>query len=400
MRTVIIVSSLVDITIKERQHDTKFYIFKTLEELDKYTFTTPIRADILYFTRDVIPLVNSSLNYMVTLLNRVFLKVDEVTYITEENSEELKSIKFLIDVNGYTNWNVVQGVLTREFVSNVITGEGRSDNTEVRRKAVYRVSREEYVSHKSKHTDLLSTERYKDDDERIAEMPDEVIPVYVPPERVCTCECYDIIGESNMERTVFAFIVAQYLAHTGKTLILERDVEYHRLGDIVTKSGVECDIFYVDDILAEPFKVINRIRESSSKMICCICKSRVEYSYSFIFNLLFNNLSDCLTNIIREGDFGEEPTETFYWIIFNNTMPSLLKMCELVDNSTLSYAKFVAIHTPYISEVRLPNAEIVEKILTDVLNDSVGDVNVVGITSLKLNNGDSMYDIRKILQRR
>jgi len=41
-QTVIVISKLVDSTLAERQRDTEFLIFKTLEELDEYSRKIPI----------------------------------------------------------------------------------------------------------------------------------------------------------------------------------------------------------------------------------------------------------------------------------------------------------------------------------------------------------------------
>lgn len=75
---MVVVSSYIDATIKEQQKDITFYLFKTLEELDEYIQKTPIRADTLFFSRDAIPLANTSLNYLVAILERVFFKVDPI----------------------------------------------------------------------------------------------------------------------------------------------------------------------------------------------------------------------------------------------------------------------------------------------------------------------------------
>ena len=139
MKSIVVLSGLVDSTLKEYQKDVTFFIFKTLEELDEYVTHTPIRAETLFFTRDAIPQVNTSLNYLVNILDRVFFKVDNVIYITEPDSPELKSIDFLIKDIGMSNWEVITGALTREYVTNVINGSARDDFTNTKRKAVYRV---------------------------------------------------------------------------------------------------------------------------------------------------------------------------------------------------------------------------------------------------------------------
>jgi len=397
-KSVVVVSGYVDTTLREQQKDVNFYIFKTLEELDKFVERTPIRAETLYFSRDTIPLVNTSLNYLVSILEKVFFRVDDVVYITEQGSEEIDSIKFLVQSKSYDNWEIIQGALTREYITGVINGSARSDFTNIKRKAVYRIPKASYVKQKSRNTSLLEEERYKDDDEQIQEMPDEKMPVYVPTDKEQTCFVYDLLGDDYCdERTMFAFILGQYLSTKGKTLLLERDYRYHRLGEFVTKSGVECDIFYVDDLYANPMRVLDNVRHAKNKLIVFLCKRKFNYDYSFVFNILYNNLIDCLSFAIREGTFGEEPTESEYIVVFPNTMCGTLTMCDKVNLNFLPYTHFVAVNTDSMRELRLPTNASLKAILEDVLNSrDINNVELVAIQSLVMGH-DSHYDLMSVL---
>lgn len=396
-KTVVVVSSYVDNTIKEMQRDVTFHILRTLEELDKYIETRPIRAQTLFISRDAIPLVNTSLSFLVSLLGVVFFKVDNVVYVTEPGSPEIESIKFLVTSRGFDNWEIIQGALTREYMTGVVTGTARNDLTSVRRKAVYRIPKDEYIRSKSRHSDLLEEERYKDDDESIQEMPDEKLPIFIPPDKDLVCQCYDIVGDDIEERTLFIYIMGQYLATHGKTLLLERDWKYHRLGEYVTKSGVDCGIFYVDDLFSEPQNVLDRIIHDPHKLIVVLNKRRLEYSYSFIFNLLYNNLYNYLAYVVREDSYGEEPTESPYTVVFPNTMCGILEMCDAVNMNFLKHTKFVAIHTHTLNELRVPTREAVSAVIEDVLNETdIRPVELLSIGSLTM-GVDSDYDLRSVL---
>lgn len=396
-KTIVVISGYIDNTIREYQKDVTFYLFKTLEELDTYIARTPIRADTLFFSKDVIPLVNTSLNYLVAMLDKVFFKVDNIVYITEPGSTEIESIKFLVKNKGFDNWEIVQGALTREYITSVINGSARNDFSGTRRKVVYRVPKSLYIKEHTRNSELLESERYKDDDEAIQEMPDEKLPVYIPPEQEQTCTCYDIVGEDGMERTLFVYIMGQYLATHGKTLLLERDWKYHRLGEFVTKSGVECEVQYVEDLYANPAGVIDTIRSTSHKLIVVLARRKFEYNYSFIFNLLYNNLIDNLTYAVREDSYGEEPTESKYTVVFPNTMCGVLNMCENVNMNFIPYTKFVAIHMCTLNEMRLPTRESILPVIQDVLNNTeIQDVELLAISSLVM-GVDSVYDLRSVL---
>lgn len=397
MKSIVVLSGLVDSTLKEYQKDVTFFIFKTLEELDEYVTHTPIRAETLFFTRDTIPQVNTSLNYLVNILDRVFFKVDNVIYITEPDSPELKSIDFLIKDIGMSNWEVITGALTREYVTNVINGSARDDFTNTKRKAVYRVPKEAYVRERSKQSELMEAEKYPDDDEILKEMPNEKIPVYIPPERGSICQMYDIVGDDVIERTLFSFIIAQYLATKGKTLILERDWEFHSLGECVTKSGVKCGIFYVDDILSDPLNTIEKIRDCNEKLVAVLCKRKFQYNYSFVFNLLHSRLLDYFVYAVREDVFGEEPTEGRYSVVFPNTMMGVLSMCKNINMNFIRYTKFIGVHMDTLKELRLPTTEAISAIIEDVLNThDIQNVELVSISSLIMGI-ESNYDLRSVL---
>lgn len=397
MKSIVVLSGLVDSTLKEYQKDVTFFIFKTLEELDEYVTHTPIRAETLFFTRDAIPQVNTSLNYLVNILDRVFFKVDNVIYITEPDSPELKSIDFLIKDIGMSNWEVITGALTREYVTNVINGSARDDFTNTKRKAVYRVPKEAYVRERSKQSELMEAEKYPDDDEILKEMPNEKIPVYIPPERGSICQMYDIVGDDAIERTLFSFIIAQYLATKGKTLILERDWEFHSLGECVTKSGVKCGIFYVDDILSDPLNTIEKIRDCNEKLVAVLCKRKFQYNYSFIFNLLHSRLLDYFVYAVREDVFGEEPTEGRYSVVFPNTMMGVLSMCKNINMNFIRYTKFIGVHMDTLKELRLPTTEAISAIIEDVLNThDIQNVELISISSLIMGI-ESNYDLRSVL---
>lgn len=397
MKSIVVLSGLVDSTLKEYQKDVTFFIFKTLEELDEYVTHTPIRAETLFFTRDAIPQVNTSLNYLVNILDRVFFKVDNVIYITEPDSPELKSIDFLIKDIGMSNWEVITGALTREYVTNVINGSARDDFTNTKRKAVYRVPKEAYVRERSKQSELMEAEKYPDDDEILKEMPNEKIPVYIPPERGSICQMYDIVGDDAIERTLFSFIIAQYLATKGKTLILERDWEFHSLGECVTKSGVKCGIFYVDDILSDPLNTIEKIRDCNEKLVAVLCKRKFQYNYSFVFNLLHSRLLDYFVYAVREDVFGEEPTEGRYSVVFPNTMMGVLSMCKNINMNFIRYTKFIGVHMDTLKELRLPTTEAISAIIEDVLNThDIQNVELVSISSLIMGI-ESNYDLRSVL---
>lgn len=398
-KTIVIVSSLVDSTIREYQADVTFHLFKTLDELDAYVETSPLRASELFLTKEVLPNVNTSLNYFIQMLENPFLKVDKITYITEVDSPEIASVNYIIEQKKYNNWEIVEGHLTREYVAGIINGNLRNEVLNPKRKAVYRMPRETYLKERLKNRDYLE-EEYLDDEKQLRGIPDitQVSDTVTDSSRIC--EIHNVVGNDCDERTAFAFLLAQYMSFSGKTLILERDVRYHRLTEFVTKSGVEgIMLVEVSELLENPVKVIERIRASSSKLIVVGSIEYVEYTYSFILSILYNNLLRDIRYLVQEMDYAEAPTTEHYICAFPATIIGILSMCDGIDPATLNNAQFVGIDMNQLPTLLIGNSQAVKLIMEDVLERPNLPVQLIRIQSLKI-GGDSKYDLRSIIENR
>lgn len=396
-KTIVVISSLIDSTIREYQTDVNFILFNTIDDLDKYIKTTPLRADSLFFTRDTIPYENTSLNYFATMLENPFLAVDKIIYITEKNSKELASVRYITTVKGFANWEIIEGFLTRQYVSGIINGTLRTDTMSARRKAVYRVPREAYINNRIKSTDSLESS-YIDDEKYFQNIPDETPTVETPPERESDCEIIHVVGDDCDERTIFAFLIAQYLSFRGKTLIIERDIEYHLLSEYVTKSKVDAYILEMEDVLQNPTKAIENIKRSSSQLICVVSTSRIRYSYAFIVNVLYNNLVSSVHYLVREDTFEEVPNTSPYVVAVPTTLPGILQACERIDPVFAHYANFVGINLKSLPEIRLNNSKAMGTIISDILGVEKVNSIILNVSTLKI-GGESGYDLGSILRK-
>lgn len=396
-KTVVVVSSYVDSTIKEYNIDTKFHLFRTLDELDGYVEMTPLRADEIFLTREVFPNVNTSLNYFASMLENPFLHIDKVTYITDVGSQEIASINYIIEAKKYKNWEIVEGHLTREFVAGIINGTGRTEVMNPKRKAVYRQPKEVYLRERLKNKDSLD-EEYKDDNKELSGIPDVRFPEESYAEKDAICEIIKVVGDDCDERTVFAFLLAQYVAFSGKTLILESDKVYHKLTEYATKASPDfMDIVEISELISSPAETIQRIRSSTAKLVCVGCIEQVDYTYSFILNLLYNNLISDVRYIVSEMSFDECPSTEKYILTFPASVIGVLKMTERLDISTLHNATLVGVDINQLPEIVIDNTQIVQTILQDVLELGNLNVQLVNVQSLKI-GGNSTYDLRSILE--
>lgn len=395
-KSVIIVSSYIDSTIREYQVDVTFHLFKTLDELGNYVETTPLRANELFMTKEVLPNVNTSLNYFTQMLENPFLRVEQITYITEISSPEIASVKYIIDQKKYTNWEIIEGHLTREYVANIVNGTLRNDVVNPKRKAVYRVPRETYLRERLRNKESLEDE-YTDDERNLAGIPNMTVPEEPIIDHTPICEIYKVCGEDIAERTIFAFLTAQYLSFSGKTLILERDTKYHRLTEYVTKTNLP-SLMLVEaaELINSPATTIEKIRQSGAKLIVVGAVERVEYRYNFLLNILYNNLMSDIKYLVQELDFEEAPTTEKYTAVFPSTVIGILHMAECMDVTTVHNAHFVGMNINQLSELLIPNSKSVSTIIKDVLEIADADVQIISVNSLKI-GGDSTYDLRSII---
>ena len=117
-KTIVVVSGLVDATIKEYQPDKDFKIFRNVEDLGEYLETNPIRAELLFFTQDVTGTApGSTFTYLKDIVTQNdYISVDRVIYITEDDAPELSSLRYLMDTYELDNWEIIQGKLHRSFI--------------------------------------------------------------------------------------------------------------------------------------------------------------------------------------------------------------------------------------------------------------------------------------------
>lgn len=394
-KTVIVLSGYVDSTIKEYQPDVEFLLFRTISDLSSYIEMSAVRADTLYITKDVITeiAVTTSLTQIMELLNNPFLRVENVEYITEKNSPEIATIKFMEESVGLKPWKITEGSLTREYITSLINGILKEDSFSPNRKVIYRMPREAYYRERREERKILE-EDYETDEDYLADIPDEEPPTEILPDKIEPCAIKYVVGIDCMERTVLAFLCAQYMSLSGKTVILEKDIEYHRLTELVTKSGVDCEIILMSDILSNTEIMLNKIRTTDKSLICILTVERIKYSYSFMANLFINSLMEDISYFIQELDLNEVPSHVKSTIAIPSNMLGILQTVEKVDRSYIHDSVVVGISLGYLPEIDIQSTEGFSNILKDILTLENLTTSVVTVSTLRL-SGEA-YDLNKI----
>ena len=394
-KTMIIISGLVDATIREYQPDVDFKMFRTVDSLANYLTKNPIRANTLFFTRDVLGGVNATLSSLRKLLqDDDYLVVDKVVYITETNSEELNNVRYLIDEFNLENWQIIEGSMSRAFITEVINGTFRGDNFNAKHKSVYRRPRADYVKQQLKNKDSLA-EAYPDDDNDLSDIPDEEIPVAPLPEGKPVLRRTYIAGNESRERTAFALLAAQYISMSEKVIIIESDPKYHLLTEFVTKAAIDCTMVTMTDIYEDASTAIENIRNADHNLIVIGAIDRIDFSYEYITNMLYYNLIDDIPNMIVEVDLSEMPEQTPVVVVTPSTITGLLNTAEHVDKSYVKNCNFVAVSLKDLPETHVDSGVVLSSICNDILSTSGIICPVVTMSSLRLNG--QAYDLGTLL---
>lgn len=394
-KTVVIVSGQVDATIKEYQRDVDFRIFRTIEELGNYLDRNPIRAQTLFFTKDTVGGVNSTLSYLRKLVTENdYFTVDQVVYITENDSEELESIEYLIDEFHLDNWDIITGSMSRVFIQEVINGTFRGEKVNLRRRAVYRRPRADYVKQQLKNHDSLE-EEYIDDEQDLGDIPDEEVPTLETPKHVEHLQYVYIAGLEGYERSVFTFLAAQYLSLQHRVILVESDPEYHTITEFVTKSQVDALHISMTMLYENPMEMVQAIRDSDKNLIIVESIDRIDFDYKFICSLLYYNLMDDVSYMLAEIELGEITSNMTVTVTVPSTVIGTLHTGELIDKSLVPNCRFVGVNLKHLPEIHVNSGVVMSTLLSDILSTNDIICPVVTVSSLSLNS--TAYDLGGIL---
>lgn len=395
-KTLIVVSNMVDATIKEYQPDVDFKLFENLDALSQYLEHNPIRASILFITQECVSAApTTSFSFLKDLTEyNDYLAVDRVIYLTTPDAEEIPAFDYLKNEMSLDNWELMTGDMTHLFVQEVINGTYRSDEQSVQHKAVIRRPRADYVADKIKHSESLE-EKYPDDETDLGGIPDEELPEVEIEVRDRLLRRLYISGLKGKARTAFSLIAAQYLALSAKVLIIESDVDYHLLTEFVTKSEIKCAKVSMTDLYQNPKQAIDNMRKAKENLVVLTCIDRIDFSYNYVETLLYYNLTRDFDFIIIESEIDEVPHAVDFTCVVESTITSILETGEKLDKSAVRYAKFVGVDMGDLKETHVSSGTVMAEILQDILTEGNIVCPVIKLSSLRL--GDSSYDLAAVI---
>jgi hypothetical protein len=394
-----VVSNDVDDSIKSQAASYDITIFKSFLEFEKYANETPVVLESLIISANELPFNGTNMNRLLSILSSPFMEISgTVTYLIDYNVK-LENVNAFLEMRGISNWAIYQGVISLKFITDIVTGAGRTSAEGQNEVITYRVRASDYIKQQNQLKYENDENKYYTDEDELSDIPDVEEPVEIAPAEEFDTTINYIVGDDILSRALMSFFVAQYLALREKTVIVERDYEYHTLSEIVTKSGVDCEFIPIDDFLDDVGSTLVKITSSLKSLVVIGCHNRRTYDYNFILDLLESNLNGEVPHIIRECNIEEIPYGKSYTIVVNNTVPAVLKCCNTISAEiNPERVTFIGMQTANLGPMNLTSEEM-KSIIEIVLNINNVAAQVVHVNGIVLKKEEVVYDILRVLNR-
>lgn len=394
-----IVASNVDESIKSQTVVYDVTLFKTFVELEEYINNTPCVVDTIIITETDLQFNNVNMARLIDMLSSPFLKLTGKMVYLIGNELPIDEVTSFIETNEISQWQVYQGDLSPRFITGIVSGEGRETEIKETEVYTYRMRASDYIKYKQQQGYEDNERHYMTDEDLLAGIPDEVMPEMVTPQFDFKHKTYYIVGECGIERTLFTFVLAQYLSLEAKTLIVESDVRYHTLSDMVTKSGIKCELFKIEDLYRDAKRVLNKIKNSTEKLIVLTATERIEYDYSFVMDIVVSNTVGFIANFIQECSYNDAPYGRSYTIVCKNTVPEVLKCINSLKYDTPEdLVTFVGLQLNNVGPVNINTSEF-KAIVNNLLGKNNLEAQVVRAKGVKLKGEDIIYDVLSLVGR-
>lgn len=393
-----VVSEILDESIKSQTPVYDVTLFNTFINFESYIEGTPIIINTLIITSRELPFNNSNMARLMQVIDSPFLQITGPVIYIIDSSYNKKTVEMFMKSAELDKYAIYQGDIDVRYVTDIITGEARESQEQQTYEVTYRIRAEEFVRQAAEIQHDDTEQRFMTDEDDLAGIPDEEEPKDILPETEYETKITYIAGEDREERTVLCFLIAQYLALNGKTVIIEHDTEYHRLTEYYTKSGIKGVTFItVNEMYSNVQDVIFRIKESKDKLIVIGAIDRIRYDYNFMFSLLYNNLKSFISDIIMECNYDEVPYGVDVIYVCQNTVPDVLKMAINISQVVVpEKTKFIGLQMHDIVPIDLTTEEMIA-IISSVLSKNEIDGEVVYAGGIRLKGEKTAYDICSII---
>ena len=395
MSKIIVISNRIDNLIKEHAEGDEIFWFMNMTKLAEFLKNNRLKVDTLYFTRDVLePTITSNLTLMLELLDNPFLVEENVVYMTEIDSSEIDTVKYIMNERNLLKWTIHEGYLTRDYITNYVLGKSESLKLNPSRKVDFRERVSKLSDRAVSNDDIEELDEGYNIEDNIdidKDTIDEEVFVHVE-EDLRTCKLKYISGLPSKERTAFAFLLAQFLAKKDKVVIVESDTKYLTMTDMIIRSGVNCLRLSIDNLYRDPESTLLAIKKSGESLILLTTQtSKNSIDYEFICNLLYYNLKDSIDYLIKEVELEDLNLSTEYICVLPNNVVDILKTVTNMVSNYKKKCKFVAVEASSIAEITIRDSKALSAFVRDLLEMEELDIPIYKLKNLKL--GGSVSDL-------
>lgn len=400
MDKVFVVAANVDESIKRFCPSYLIQLFPDFPSLEEYVDTTPDIVYAIIVTEDVLQFTGSNMARLRSVVENPFLTLTNRCVYLYSMGTSAERVRAWNDQNSDFLVSTYQGVINDQFIIGIINGKLRDSDEERVQEVTYRYRANEYAQdQKIKKYESDNDKKYESDDEELVGIPDVEEPVEYTPVGNVSMEEFPIIGVPGHARTCLAFIEAQYLALSSRTLIIESDVRYHRLTDMVLKSQVECLFIDICELFQNVNGTLDLIKSSKENLIVIGSTTDIKYDYAYVRSLLGDVLREFIQNFVIECDFTDTPYNGFYSIVFDDTLPDLLRCTDsLLYPINNRNTVFVGVRQNTIQPYNLTTDEITD-VICEVLGIDEVYAQTVTLNGSTIKKEDSVYDLFSIISR-
>lgn len=394
-----IVASNIDDSIKSATPIYDITVFPNFLALESYINTTPIVLSTIVVSARELPFTSTNMAKLLDMLSAPFLRLTgNCIYLIDESIPKDMVDSFL-DENDISTIVCYQGDLSSRYITEIISGAARLADESETEVITYRMRASDYALSQNIKKYETDEEGYITDEEALSVIPSMDEPeIQVPSVDILT-SIYYVVGKQSIERTLFTFIEAQYLSLTGKTLIMESDVKYHRLTDMAKKSAIDFEYYDIEDLMANPSQIIGQIKNSITKFVVIGCVNRAIYDYDFLFDIMVSNLTGWVDYFVKECDYSQTPYGQYYSIVCPDTVPDILECCNsLAYDIDTNYVKMIGLRTSAKSEINCSSTEMSD-ICRIVLDKPDLVCEVVEASGINLRGDDIVYDVLSVIGR-
>ena len=394
-----IVASNIDDSIKSVTPIYDITIFPNFLKLESYLDKTPAVLGSIIISERELPFTSTNMSRILEMLAQPFLKLTgSCIYLIGEGTSKDVVSEFLED-NQITTIIAYQGDLSSRFISDVVSGAARIADESETEIITYRMRASEYAIAQNIKKYETDDDSYETDEEALSNIPPIEEPVVEVPSIDILSNTYYVVGKPSYERTLFAFIEAQYLSLTGKVLIVESDIQYHRLTDMALRSSVQLEYIDVTEFILNPSAVVDKIKFVDARMIVLGSKTRQYYNYDFVFDILSSNLLGWVDYFVKECDYSQTPYGSYYNIVCADTVPDVLECCNsLAYDVDESKVIMIGVRTNYKTACNISSSEMTDLCRTVLEKDYLA-AEVVEACGIDLKGDEVIYDVFSIITR-